>query len=112
VKALRIPLNTSHRLSEVNSRVELDAGRVCLQLTGLGECLYSFQVFFDEIGGRSVRRPGPFAERARVQVGTAPLLIGLLRYGLQWWLVRIARERARESNMGCRCAVKTTPWRP
>lgn len=45
VKALRIPLSTSHRLSEVDLRVELDAGRVDLQLAAdLGERLYSVQV--------------------------------------------------------------------
>ena len=112
MKALRTPLNTSHRLSEVNSRVGLDAGRVCLQLTGLGECLYSFQVFFDEIGGRGVRRPGPYAERARVQVGTAPLLIRAIAL----WPTMVACANCKRAGprieLGCRCAVKTTPWRP
>ena len=72
MKALRTPLN------EVNSRVELDAGRVCLQLAGLGERPYSFEVFLEEIGGRAVKGPGQFAERDSVQVRAAPLLSGLL----------------------------------
>ena len=76
MKVLRTPLDISHRLSEVNLRVKLDGGRVCLELTGFrASVLYNFQAFFDEIGGRGVRGPDPFAERARVQVITAPLLI-------------------------------------
>jgi hypothetical protein len=100
VKALRTSLNTAHRLSGVDLHVELDAGRVGLQLAGLGERLYSFEVFLEEIGGRAVKGPGQFAERDSVQVRAAPLLSGLLLLcsALHRRLVRTAREQARDSS--------------
>jgi hypothetical protein len=105
VKALRTPLNTSHRLSGVDLRVELDAGRVGLQLAGLGERLYRFEVFLEEIGGRGVKGPGQFAERDSVQVqcagaSGAASIWAIVLSSLHRRLVRTAREQARDSIWG------------
>jgi hypothetical protein len=86
-----------------------------LELTGLCASVlyrYSFQVFFDEIGGRGVRGPGPFTKCARVQVGTAPLLIRAIALSPTMEGCANCKRAGPRSELGCRCAVKTTPWMP
>jgi hypothetical protein len=111
VKVLRTPFNTSYRLSEENLRVKLDGGRICLELTGLrASVLYSFQAFFDEIGGRGVSGPRSFAERARVQVVTAPLFIRAISLSSTMEACSNWKRAGPRFELGCGCAVKITPW--